>query len=156
MNVIPIELAHFWSKVKIEGWDDCWLWQAATRGKGYGVFRKVSAHRYAYQKHRGPIPDGLLIRHMCGNKRCVNPAHLETGTAQDNMDDRRRLGETMPYGTNPNKGSENGRSKLTDDQVRYIRDNPENLTGAKLARKFGVSAATICLIRKGERWAHVA
>jgi hypothetical protein len=156
MSVVPIDVACFWAKAKVLGADDCWEWQGAVRGKGYGVFRKISAHRYAYQTHRGPIPDGLLIRHMCGNKLCVNPSHLEPGTAQDNMDDRRRLGEKMPYGTNGNPGALNGRAKLSEEEARYIIANPDGLTGNQLAMKFNVSKATISLIRSGRRWGHAA
>jgi hypothetical protein len=155
-NVIPIEIAHFWSKVEIGGPAMCWLWTGATKGRDglYGKFREHTAHRYAYQLHRGPIPDGLMVRHMCGNKRCVNPAHLELGTAQDNYRDRFRLGEGT--GGVGGQGETNSRSKLSAPEVRYIIVNPDRLTGRQLARKFSVSPATICLIRKGERWKHVA
>lgn len=155
MTVAPIELAHFWNKVKVGAAGDCWEWQGPTRGAGYGVFRKVSSHRYSYQMHRGKIPEGLLIRHMCGNKLCVNPAHLETGTAQDNMDDRRRLGERMPTQGSCNPGEANGRAKITEAIARYILDNPDRLSCSQLAGKFAVSKATVTLIQQGKRWAHL-
>jgi hypothetical protein len=155
MSVAPIELAHFWNKAKVGARGDCWEWQGATRGSGYGVFRKVSSHRFAYQAHRGDIPDGLMVRHMCGNKLCVNPAHLETGTAQDNMDDRRRLGEVMPTQGNCNPGEANGRSKITEATALHIIGNPDNLTCTQLAAKFSVSKATVTLIQQGKRWAHL-
>lgn len=148
MNVIPIEVAHFWAKVDIGGTAMCWIWRGHT-ANGYGRFRNERAHRYAYQAHKGPIPDGLMVRHLCGNKMCVNPQHLEVGTMADNAQDGIRLGETL-------RGSKNGRSKMSEADARYIYDNPDRLTGAQLARKFGVSPATICLIRQGKRWAHVA
>lgn len=126
----------------------CWIWRGHL-ASGYGRFRGERAHRYAYQLHKGPIPDGLMIRHLCGNKLCVNPQHLEVGTMADNAQDGIRLGETL-------RGSKNGKAKISENDARYIYDNPDRLTGAQLARKFGVSAATICLIRQGKRWAHVA
>lgn len=126
----------------------CWIWNG-QRGNGYGRFRGERAHRYAYRLHRGEIPEGLMVRHLCGNKLCVNPDHLETGTMAENAADGIRLGETL-------RGSRNGRSKIGEADARYILNNPDGLTGRQLARKFNVSPATICLIRKGERWAHVA
>lgn len=147
MTVVPIEVAHFWAKVEIGGTAMCWIWHG-QKVNGYGRFRGERAHRYAYQLHRGAIPDGLMIRHMCGNKRCVNPDHLEPGTMADNAQDGIRLGEIL-------RGSRNGRSKISEADARYIIDNPDGLTGAKLARKFGVSSATISLIKSGARWAHM-
>jgi hypothetical protein len=91
---------------------------------------------------------------MCGNKRCVNPDHLETGTAQDNFADRQRLGERT--GGVGGRGAQNPRSKMSEADAEYIYHNPDKLTGRQLAMKFGVSPATICLIRQGKRWAHVA
>jgi len=145
MSVVPIEVAHFWAKVKIGGSAMCWIWCGQTVS-GYGRFRGERAHRYAYQIHKGPIPEGLLIRHMCGNKLCVNPDHLEVGTMAENAADGLRLGERL-------YGERNGRSKISEVDARYIIANPDGMTGAQMARKFGVSPATISLIRSGRRWA---
>jgi hypothetical protein len=73
-------LERFWVKVNKSGPDDCWPWTAAST-KGYGVFgvggRLVYAHRFAYEVEVGPIPENLVIDHLCENTLCVNPAHLE-------------------------------------------------------------------------------
>jgi len=145
-DVVPIAAAHFWSKVEIRGTAMCWKWKGQT-ANGYGRFRGERAHRYAYQLHKGNIPDELMIRHLCGNKLCVNPSHLEPGTMADNARDGIRLGETL-------RGSKNGRAKITEADAAYIRANPDAMTGAQLARRFRVSAATISLIRSGHRWGH--
>jgi hypothetical protein len=67
----------------------CWEWTGHTYKNGYGVIKvfgsDVSAHRYSYELHKGPIPDGLCILHACDNKRCINPDHLSIGTHQENM-----------------------------------------------------------------------
>lgn len=148
MTVVPIEIARFWSKAEVRGSQQCWPWRG-QKTNGYGRFQEVRAHRYAYQLHKGDIPDGLMIRHLCGNKMCVNPAHLEPGTMSENAQDGIRLGETL-------RGQRNGKAKIAEDQARYILSNPDNLSGADLARKFGVSPATVTLIKKGERWGHLA
>jgi hypothetical protein len=60
----------------------CWIWIGARNGKdGYGSFRVTGqptvAHRAGYQLIVGPIPEGLTLDHLCRNRRCVNPQHLE-------------------------------------------------------------------------------
>lgn len=69
----------------------CWIWVGPI-AHGYGVvnirvcgkWRTVRAHRVAYEAMRGVIPDGLVIDHLCMNKRCVNPAHMEVVTNAEN------------------------------------------------------------------------
>jgi len=151
VSVIPIDVAHFWAKAEVGKVDDCWIWKAGRRGpkQAYGAFRKMNAHRYAYQIHCGDIPDGMVVRHMCGNKLCVNPRHLEPGTHQDNYNDRARLGEGTGIGSS---GSKNGMAKITEADAIYIRQNPDGLKGCELAARFGLSRPTISLIRSGKRW----
>jgi len=66
----------------------CWVWTAATNGRGYGVIgvngRQTYAHRLSYEIHVGPIPEGLAIDHLCRNRGCVNADHLEAVTTAEN------------------------------------------------------------------------
>lgn len=66
----------------------CWLWLNFLTDDGYGVIfsdRKTKrAHRVAYELFRGEIPDGLVIDHLCRNRCCVNPWHLEIVTRREN------------------------------------------------------------------------
>lgn len=149
----PITIARFWSKVDVAASQaDCWEWQSTLNDGGYGRFfvnrSWVAAHRFAYEAVNGPIPDGHQIRHMCHNRRCCNPAHLTTGTAQDNSNDAKEAGKIA-------KGSRSPSAKLTEDDVAYIRRNPEKLKGSELAAKFGVAASTISYVRRGRGWGHV-
>jgi hypothetical protein len=81
--------ARFWGKVNPDvGEDDCWEWSGVLLANGYAIFQtngtRVLAHRYSYELHVGPIPDGLVIDHLCRNKKCVNPEHLEPVTQAEN------------------------------------------------------------------------
>ena len=66
----------------------CLQWLGTVSKKGYGRFylngRKVSTHRYAYELYNGPIPDGMQIDHICRNRSCVNPAHMELVSSAEN------------------------------------------------------------------------
>lgn len=88
------ELERFWAKVDQSGGPDtCWPWTGARVAAGYGAFfidrggpRWVheGAHRYAYGVSVGPIPEGLVIDHLCRNPPCCNPSHLEPVTQRVN------------------------------------------------------------------------
>lgn len=70
----------------------CWIFAGCKDKAGYGIVKyqgkNCKAHRYMFQKHKGPIPDGLLIRHMCNTTSCINPSHLLLGTQAQNMQDK--------------------------------------------------------------------
>lgn len=73
----------------IEITDDCWLWMGARQPTGYGVFRvngkSVRVHRWSYENFVGPIPDDLVIDHLCRVRHCVRPEHLEVVTRAENL-----------------------------------------------------------------------
>lgn len=82
---------RFWSKVSVRGEDDCWEWQGNKNHGGYGMVKRralggsLMAHRAAYEIVNGPIPDGLVIDHLCRNRTCQNPKHLEAVTQKVNL-----------------------------------------------------------------------
>jgi hypothetical protein len=86
---------RFWPQV-VKG-PECWEWTGHQRN-GYGSIRaygrQLGAHRVAYQLAFGPIPAGLTIDHLCRNKLCVNPAHLEPVTIGENV---RRWARTITH-----------------------------------------------------------
>jgi hypothetical protein len=117
----------------------CWLWQRAMLRNGYGSMldpeagRVCVAHRVYYERHVGPIPDGMQLDHLCRNRACVNPAHLEPVTNAENA--QRGCG-----------------AKLTPDAVRAIRASGET---AALARRYGVDRTLIQQVRAGRIWKNV-
>ncbi len=86
---------RFDAKWRVDPATGCHVWTATTVSSGYGSFyvqrhgRQILAHRFAYERGNGSIPHGLHIDHLCRNKSCVNPAHLEAVTRQEN---HRRIG----------------------------------------------------------------
>ena len=128
---------RFHAKYQVVEPGGCWIWMAALTG-GYGRFtvgRNLErAHRVSWKLHKGPIPEGLLVLHHCDIRSCVNPDHLFIGTPMDNTQDMWR------------KGRGRGPTKLTDDDVRAIRNFAGTLKHYEIADLFGVSKSYISYI----------
>lgn len=132
------------------GWtvtsDGCWEWDGYRNPNGYGeiklMYRATRCSRTAYETWVGPIPDGYVVRHKCDNPPCINPDHLEVGTARDNTQDMIRRGRDGI------RGPRNGRTKLSTQQVDEIRREYEagGVSQYALADTYGVTQATISKI----------
>jgi HNH endonuclease len=74
----------------------CVIWTGSVGGNGYGLVWKDGvkqlAHRVAYERKFGPIPDGMFVCHHCDTRRCIKPEHLFLGTQRDNMADMHAKG----------------------------------------------------------------
>lgn len=156
INVTPKDVERFFAKTVLDLDSGCLLW-IGHRDR-YGTFslagKLVGAHRVAWMIANGPIPDGLCVLHRCDNTACVNIEHLFLGTHRENTHDMITKGRRGSIC----KGSDNGRSLLTEDDVRairaeYVRDSRGNVK--EIASRYGVSLATIRAIGNRRRWKHI-
>lgn len=77
------------SKYVVDAETGCWNWTGYINRDGYGVGslkrKSGAAHRLVFAFHKGPIPEGLTLDHLCRNRRCVNPDHLEPVSIRENL-----------------------------------------------------------------------
>ena len=88
-KIVPIQVVEerFWKNVVKT--DTCWLWKdgkiTTDYGRIYVNHNVIGVHRFSYEIHKGKIPKGLTIDHLCRNTLCVNPSHLEAVTREENV-----------------------------------------------------------------------
>ncbi len=84
----PSSIKRFWSRIAFRQ-HGCWEWKAALTTSGYSEFSskrtRLLGHRVAYEQVNGLVPRGLTLDHLCRNRRCVNPDHLEPVTNRENI-----------------------------------------------------------------------
>jgi hypothetical protein len=114
-------MPRFMEKVVIEP-SGCWEWSAFVDPGGYARFYfngpAMLAHRFSYEAHVGPIPPALEIDHVCRNTRCVNPAHLEAVTADENF---RRVSEARTHCRNGHPYDDANTYVAPGERRRYCR-----------------------------------
>jgi Holliday junction resolvase len=117
----------------VEEGSGCWIWMKARTADGYGLGCRTGRtwlmHRFYYEQHIGPIPEGLQLDHLCSVRACVNPDHLEPVTQIENHL-RGRL------------------TRLTAGQVNAIRTSDE--AASVLAERHGIGRGYVWRIRTGQ------
>ena len=144
----PTKYNYFWHWVNIKNIDECWNWQGIKYPvMGYGRVNiganAFYAHRIAWEKAIGEIPEGMLVCHICDNPPCCNPNHLFFGTQQDNMTDMNEKGRHQ--------------APLRDDN--YAKDALEKYRAGipinEIAKYHGVTAQSIYRIVLGISYAEL-
>jgi hypothetical protein len=147
---------RFWAKVDKDGpvvrpeLGSCWIWTAASCGRGYGHIRGegdragkfLVAHRLSWELCHGEVPTDVGVLHRCDNRACVRPDHLFLGTQADNQRDM-SLKERQPN------------RKLTSVgvlQIRRLHSDGTPITA--LADRYSVSKTTVSEVVTHKRWRH--
>jgi hypothetical protein len=134
---------------------ECINWKKSLTRAGYGQLRRgsktLAAHRVAWEEVHGPIPDGLWVLHHCDNRKCINVEHLYLGDVKRNALDAVERDRTEPM-----RGENNWNHKLTETQIKEIRQLLPRSTIKALARRFGVCRVTISRIKNNRTWKWLA
>lgn len=139
---------------KIDDGSQCYICTSHAKGKnGYHKIKRlgktISMHRYVFSKvnlNGAPIPNGLVVRHKCDNKWCINPLHLESGTQKDNMNDMSIRGRST-------YGEKSASAKINATQAKEIYES--NCSQTIIAKKYGISQVQVSRIKRGEKWGNL-
>lgn len=113
----------------------CWVWQRHLDKGGYA---NRGCYRQIYTQHKGPIPHGMQLDHLCRNRACVNPDHLEPVTAAENS----------------RRGTSTKLTRTQAIEIRRLRDAGVSLKA--IAKEFNTSVQNVVSIAKRNSWKDVA
>ena len=147
-RIVNDPVARFHERYVVNEETGCWEWIGWIHPKGYGILtfgngaKKIRAHRFSYELHKGPIPAGLHVLHRCDNRKCSNPAHLWLGDDSDNMRDMVAKGRQF---------KDLGKRKITPPMALNIRIMfaRGQHSMVRLAAIYGVDHSTILKIIHG-------
>lgn len=130
------------------------LLKGSTSNKGHKSIsftrksKRLYVHRLVYETFNGPIPEGLVVRHLNDKAEDNRLLNLAIGTQKENVHDAIKNGVFQ-------RGSFNGQSKLTELDVIAIKNLLNKITQKEIAKMYGVSRRAISFINKNQTWKHV-
>ncbi len=139
---------------QIDKSQDCWIWTSSVNKDGYGKYtvggKTFRAHKFAWERASGPVPDGKVLMHFCDQPRCCKPAHMSVATHAENMTDKVNKGRQA-------KGECVGSAKLSDEIVLRIRAEYvfRKVTYKDLSIRYGVSKDCIQKAVRSINWKHL-
>lgn len=129
---------RFWANTSPGAPDKCWLWKGTINRHNYGHFlwlgKDISAHRFSWEIHRGPIEASLFVCHHCDTPACINPSHLFLGTHSENMKDAYNKDRLF---------SEKTRERLSKSMKRRWEDPEKRATQSRKLKGIKRSPETI-------------
>ena len=132
----------------------CWIWQDPKARDGYSwvglKYSNTHIHRVSYVVFKRKSLGDLHCLHRCDVRMCINPDHLWAGTHSDNMLDCSMKGRLVD-----NRGENNGRSKITEEDVLAIRNLAGKQTHKTIGKMFGISTAHTTGIINRRFWRHL-
>ncbi len=161
---VELTRQRLFASICVDDGTECWEWKRDRFTEGYGRLKvqgkaflahRVSAHVFLDFDLASP----LCVLHKCDNPPCINPEHLFIGTQTDNIRDmiakgRARSGVALPHGFN--QGIAHPQARLTDDDVRAIRQMSERGHSlAAIAKRFGITKMHVSNIRRRLAWSHL-
>lgn len=152
----------FKSRIEIKHFDECWLWKGPVhKRRKYGEFwynnKYEKAHRVSWEIfNQQKIPKGFVICHRCDNPQCVNPFHLFLGTQKDNIYDMHSKNRSEKLRKATHASDETHQvSKLTNDEVRFIRSSDLSTTELRKLLNFKVELLAIRRVKHRETYRDV-
>lgn len=137
----------------------CRVWRGSLNSDGYasvsgfywGRFYQVTkAHQLSYIVYNGEYNRDKVIRHSCHTPACINPEHLSTGSRLDNMRDMVLAGRSSD-----NRGIKNPANKLTEGEVRQIRDLCKIMMYIHIAPLYSITPTAVGYINRKVTWGHI-
>lgn len=153
---------RFWSKIKFDELDKCWLWQRSTTSEGYGSYwhkgKFIGAHRFVYTALLHTLDTKTVVCHRCDNTKCVNPNHLFTGTQAENIKDmiNKGRGDHLLYPINRptfKLGHIPQSAKLKPSDIPLIKNRiAQGEQVSSIAKSYNVGTTAIYDIKNGQSW----